>query len=95
MLYRFKCGAAGDVVMTGARGEQLLTIIGKTPASRGIVAAEDLPEAIQALEHAVADEEAGTAPLEHDEVTLRQRAWPLLDMFRQARDARMAVVWGV
>lgn len=94
MVYRFKCCASVDVVMNGGRGEQLLSIIGKPPASRGVVAAEELPQAIQALEHAVAAQEAGWAPLQPDEVTLRHRAWPLLDLFRLARDAQVAVVWG-
>ena len=97
MLYRFKSGATGDVIMTASRGDQLLDIIGKAPAPMGILAAAALPAAIQALEQAVAAEEAATAitPPEEDKVSLRQRAWPLVDMFKRSRQADVAVVWGV
>ena len=100
MLYRFKSGATGDVIMTESRGDQLLDIIGKVPTPTGIVAAAALPAAIQALEQAVAAEEAATAATpatsaDEDNVTLRQRAWPLVDMFRRSQQANVAVVWGV
>jgi Domain of unknown function (DUF1840) len=97
MLYRFKSGATGDVIMTASRGEQLLDIIGKEPTPKGILAAAALPAAIQALEQAVAAEEAATArtPPEEDNVSLRQRAWPLVDMFKRSQQANVAVVWGV
>jgi Domain of unknown function (DUF1840) len=97
MLYRFKSGATGDVIMTASRGDQLLDIIGKAPTPKGIVAAAALPAAIQALEQAVAAEEASATDTasEEDKVTLRQRAWPLVDMFRRAQQANVAVVWGV
>lgn len=97
MLYRFKSGATGDVLMTASRGDQLLDIIGKAAAPKGIVAAAALPTAIQALERAMAAEEAATvvSPPEEDKVSLRQRAWPLVDMFRRAQQANVAVVWGV
>lgn len=95
MLYKFKSGATGDLIMTGSRGDQMLTIIGKPIADRGIVAPAALPAAILALEQAVAVEEASASPPAHDEVTLRQRAWPLVDMFRRAHQAQVAVVWGV
>lgn len=95
MLYRFRSGATAEVIMTGTRGDQMLAIIGKAPAPRGIVAAAALPAAILALEQAVSAEETATDLPEDDRVTLRQRAWPLVEMFRRAQLARVAVVWGV
>jgi hypothetical protein len=99
MLYRFKSGATGDLIMTDTRGAQMLAIIGKPAAPRGIVAAAALPAAIRALEQAVTAEEAaasGTAAdADPERVSLRQRAWPLVEMFRRALQAREAVVWGV
>lgn len=97
MLYRFKSGATGDVLMTASRGDQMLDIIGKAAAAKGILAAAALPAAILALERAVAAEEAANArkPPEEDNVSLRQRAWPLVDMLRRAQQADVAVVWGV
>jgi Domain of unknown function (DUF1840) len=96
MIYKFKSGASGDVIMSGDRGNQLLGIIGKPPADRGIVSVSALPEAILALEQAIAADDARPVPPDRDDqVTLRQRAWPLVDMFKRARQADVAVVWGV
>ena len=37
MIYKFKSKAAGDVIMMGANGDQVLRVIGKTPAPKGII----------------------------------------------------------
>lgn len=96
MLYRFKSGATGDLIMHADRGDQLLELIGKAPAPSGIVTAAALPDAIRALERAVEAEEARPDVQDQgDPVTLRQRAWPLLDLFRRAQQAQVPVVWGV
>jgi Domain of unknown function (DUF1840) len=96
MIYKFKSGASGDVIMSGDRGNQLLGIIGKPPSDRGIVSVSALPEAILALEQAIAADDARPVPPDRDDqITLRQRAWPLVEMFKRARQADMAVVWGV
>lgn len=107
MTYLFKSKAAGDVLMLRASGDQLLRIIGKEPAANGIIEPAALPAAIKAIEDAVAQEEAHQAPPEEAEaeidriashgqgVTLRQRAWPLLEMMRSAHAAEKEIVWGV
>ena len=58
MIYKFKSKAAGDVVMTGPAGDDLLRVIGKTPAPQGIVEVGSIGVAIAAIEHAVAADEA-------------------------------------
>jgi len=109
MMYTFKSKAAGDVMMTQAVGQQLLQIIGKSPADQGVIQVASVPAAIQALEDAVARESAARrpaatetaaeeddAPAEEDEVVeLHQRVWPLLEMLKRARDEREVIVWGV
>lgn len=90
MMYTFKCKAAGDVILAQADGDQLLQIIGKTPAVEGIVEVAAMNAAIRALESAVAQErtahhqaekQAPTAPrdtpAEDEVVELHQRIWPL------------------
>ena len=37
MIYKFKSKAAGDVIMLGASGDDVLRTIGKSPAAQGIV----------------------------------------------------------
>lgn len=98
MLYKFKCKAAGDVIMLGPNGDQVLRIIGKEPAAQGIIEAADLRAAIAALEAAVATEEATALAGEAapgERVSLRQRAWPLLEMMKRAQRAAQPIVWGV
>jgi len=108
MMYTFQSKAARDVTMTQANGEQLLQIIGKTPAARGIIEVAALDAAIQALESAAALEQANPdpaerqgpteprdAPAEDEVVELHQRVWPMVEMLKRARDEREVIVWGV
>ena len=107
MLYKFKSKAAGDVIMTGPVGDAVLRLVGKAPAPKGIVPAGDMPAAIIALEAAIAADEAARAQAEaeaaadgrvlppREGVTLRQRAWPLVEMMKRAQRAGHDIVWGV
>ena len=108
MTYLFKSKAAGDVLMLGPSGDQLLHIIGKEPAAKGIIEAAALPAAIRAIEAAIKQDEATPAPAapaqagedtelqaEGEGVSLRQRAWPLLEMMRTAQAAAESIAWGV
>jgi hypothetical protein len=107
-MYRFKSKADGDVIMLAANGDQLLRLIGKDPSPQGIVEVADLPAAIAAIEAAVAaseaalkvarQEAAGDDPQgapKHEVVSLRQRAWPLLEMLKRSLAERVVIVWGV
>jgi len=110
MIYKFRSKATGDLVMMGPVGDQMLRIIGKEPAAQGIVPAAALPAAIAALEQAVAADEAARGggrtvdrgdeddeggPGGGDKVSLRARAWPLVEMMRRALREDADVVWGV
>ncbi len=59
MLYKFKSRATADVIMLEPNGRQLLHIVGKGDQPHGIITAEQIPAAIEALQAAVAAEEAG------------------------------------
>jgi Domain of unknown function (DUF1840) len=95
MLYRFKSGARGEVIMSERAGDQMLAIIGKQPVSMGILAAASLPVAISALEQAASAQPDWTDGTGHDAVSLCQSIWLLLDMFKRAQLAQAAVVWGI
>ena len=105
MIYRFKSKATGDLVMMGPVGDRILRLIGRDPAPQGIIEAAALPAAIAALERAVAEEAAPQADADDgsgdgkaggaDKVSLRQRAWPLLEMMRRAQREGHDIVWGV
>jgi hypothetical protein len=103
MIYKFKSSATGDLIMLGPQGDQLLRLLGREPALKGIIEVAAMPAAIAALQAAVAVEEN---PQEHPPegtdaeptappVGLRQRLWPMVEMLRRAQAADAVVVWGV
>ena len=106
MLYKFKSKAAGDVLMLGPHGDQLLRLMGRDPSPRGIFEVDAMPGLIAALEAAVeADEAARKAGDDEpardaaprpgaDGVSLRRRAWPLVEMLRRSHAAAEVIVWG-
>jgi hypothetical protein len=107
MIYKFKSKAAGDVIMMGPNGDQLLRLMGREPSPKGIIELAALPAALAALERAVAEEEArasqaaepaagGVPPEARDGgVSLRQRVWSFVELLRRSQAAGEAVVWGV
>ena len=107
MIYTFKSKAAGDLIMLRLSGDQVLRVIGKAAAAKGIIEPAAMPAAIIAIEEAIAQEEAqrrksdaqaiaeGRTPSRADGVTLRQRTWPFLDMLKHADGENAAIVWGV
>lgn len=107
MLYKFKSKAAGDLIMLEPNGRRVLEIIGKDAGPKGIILPEEMPGAMQALDTAIAREEAehqaaieeaqskGQVPPRFDSVSLRQRAVPFLDMLRRCSQAGKEIVWGV
>jgi hypothetical protein len=107
MIYKFKSPAAGDVIMLGPQGDQLLRLLGREPAAQGVVEPADMPAALQALQAAIAAAEtpekapgqaaAGEANPDSPApaVGLRQRLWPMVEMLRRAQAADARIVWGV
>jgi hypothetical protein len=107
MIYKFKSKSAGDVIMMGPTGDQVLRALGREPAPKGIIEAKDLPGAVSALEQAVAADEAARAEAEaeasaqgtklppREGVALRQRVWPLVEMMKRSQADGHDIVWGV
>ncbi|MFZ9184220.1 MAG: DUF1840 domain-containing protein [Hylemonella sp.] len=108
MLYKFKSKVTGDLIMLEPNGRRVLQIINKySPEGKGILLPEQMPAAIEALQAAIAKEEAeqkaaqqessGRAEpsLNHEAVSLRQRASPFIDMMQRCHRADKEIVWGV
>jgi hypothetical protein len=108
VIYKFKSKAAGDLIMMGPNGDQMLRLIGKEPAATGIIEVAAMPAALAALEHAVAAEDAARKQAEleasdaktglsaaRDHVSLRQRMWPMVEMLRRSHSEGADIVWGV
>ena len=109
MIYKFRSKATGDVIMLGPNGDQLLRILGREPAPKGIVEPASMADAIARLQAAVEADEAARAKAAADDgadagpddrapadaVPLRPRVWPMVEMFKRAQAAGEPVVWGV
>ncbi|MDO9610903.1 MAG: DUF1840 domain-containing protein [Serpentinimonas sp.] len=107
MAFRFKSRSTGDVVMLEHNAKQLLQILGKEQTGPGILLAEQMPAAIEALQAAVAHEEAeferkkkeaiekGEYVPDPERVSLRTRVAPFIDMLKHCMSERTEVVWGV
>jgi hypothetical protein len=104
MHYVFKSKADADLLMMAPSADQILRIIGHEPSPKGIVEVAALPEAIAAIEIAISAEIASTADAEGDSddasrgdghVSLRRRAWPMLEMMKRSLAERADIVWGV
>ena len=90
MLVTFSSKAGADILMLGEHAKPLLRIAGKiieTPfPARGVFAADQLPDAIGRLERAI-------GPENRIGVSLRQRAFPLLDLMRRAQKSGHPILW--
>jgi len=107
MIYKFRSKSAGDVIMMGPSGDQVLHIIGKSPAPTGIIEPTAMPAAIAAIEQAIVAEDEARKQAEaeaeaegkklpsREAVSLRQRAWPLVEMMKRSHAEGHEVVWGV
>jgi hypothetical protein len=103
MIYKFKSKATGDVIMLGPNGDQMLQLLGREPAAKGIIEVADMGGAISVMQSAVQAEEARMAAASDDDggggasgqgVSLRQRLWPMIEMLKRAQAAKEPVVWG-
>jgi hypothetical protein len=102
MIYTFQSEAAGNLIMLGPQGDQLLQTLGRAPAAKGIFEAQDLPALLAKLETAMAgdvapgaDEASDSAEGKPVAVALRARLWPMVEMMRLANQAGKPIVWGV
>ena len=103
MIYKFKSKASGDVIMLGPNGDQMLRLLGREPAPKGIVEVEHMAAAIATLRAAVRDDDAPPEAGDEDDapdergrgVSLRQRLWPVIELLERSLAAREPVVWGV
>ena len=102
MLIIFKSPASGDVNMLEKNAQELLSLLGKNPDDRqGVITVEQLPAAINALQAAIAADKA--RPKNNDEsddeaepeISLAQRALPLLQLLQNALKEKAMVTWGV
>lgn len=107
MLYKFKSKAAGDLIMLEQNGRRVLQIMGKDSGPTGIILPGEMAAAKAALSAAMAQEEAeqqaainaaqarGEPPPRFDALSLRKRAWPLVEMLERCAREDASITWGV
>jgi len=96
MLVKFRSDA-GDMIMFGNVAVDLLKMMGQSGVLPGALLAADVPAALERLKRAVAaqpgrsadsTDEAGETP-----VSLRQRAFPLIELLARCAEHRYDVIW--
>ena len=95
MIYKFKSKAAGDLIMLQPHGDQLMRLLGREPAAKGIIEAADMPAAISALQEAAAQAQPPPDSEGERAVGLKQRVWPMIEMMKRSQAAGEPIVWGV
>jgi hypothetical protein len=95
--------------MFAETARRIFDILGRSEAPRGVITAEQVPDALRRLSDAVeqerleikaAQQEADLADKQGDgsvrerPVTLGQRAYPLIEMLRAAQKKNVDVTWG-
>jgi hypothetical protein len=106
MLITFRSKSTAEVLMLSEHAKPLLLAAGKQfegdVPDRGVFTPEQLGAAIDGLNQAI----SGEFPLEDEQdddhaprhamaqpVSLKQRAYPLLEMFRKAQEEGSSVTW--
>lgn len=107
-LVIFRSKAAADITMFAENARRIFEIIGRPESTRGVITADQVPDALQRLTTAVDEEKRqhreASADAGNDEpegkvtqargVTFSQRAFPLIEMLRAAQRKSADVTWG-
>jgi hypothetical protein len=107
MTTTFTSKVTGEVLMLRADAEKVLAAMGLSTATKGIIEPAVMPAALARIELAMTREESSQpradtvahggdlSNTDEAAVSLRQRAWPLLEMMKRAQAEAEPVVWGV
>jgi hypothetical protein len=110
-LVVFRSKAAGEIFMVAETARRIFEILGRSESPRGVITADQVPDALRRLEVAVeqekADIKARAAAADRDDrrgsdgpaapapITLGQRAFPLIEMLQAAAKRNVDITWGV
>jgi hypothetical protein len=109
-LVVFRSKAAGEIFMFAETARRIFEILGRAEAPRGVITADQVPDALERLVAAVEEEKAqlkaaqedadlherqGDGTAQQRAITLAQRAFPLIEMLRAAQKKNVDVTWGI
>ncbi|HQR83559.1 DUF1840 domain-containing protein [Polynucleobacter sp. es-EL-1] len=102
MIYQFRSKAGPDVIMLADLTQRIFDILGRPLEPRGILTVEQLPTLITNLENAILKDLEERAKSNADDQEkpkladrLGQRAYPFLELMKQAKSKEEPVLWGV
>jgi hypothetical protein len=105
MIYQFRSKAGPDVIMLADLTQRIFDILGRPLEPMGILTIEQLPSLITTLETAILKDlgdrvNSNSARQDDTEKPkladrLGQRAYPFLELMKQAKDQGEPVMWGV
>jgi hypothetical protein len=103
MIYQFRSKAGPDVIMLGDLTKRIFDIFARPLEPRGILTVEQLPILITTLETAILKDLKERTQSQADEGVekprladrLGQRAYPFLELMKQAKSKDEPVMWGV
>jgi hypothetical protein len=103
MIYQFRSKAGPDVIMLGDLTKRIFDIFARPLEPRGILTVEQLPILITTLETAILKdlEERSKSQTDVGIEKLRladrlgQRAYPFLELMKQANGKHEPIMWGV
>jgi hypothetical protein len=102
MLVTFHTKAFADTTMFGDVAIKLLRLMGHSGTIPSAIAAEDIPDALRRLKEALAEQEGATADqrdrdeqeeAEEEAVSLKNRAYPLIQLLEAAQKTQVPVMW--
>lgn len=105
MLLTFKSKGTADINMVEAQAKRILDLLHKD-VKMGVITAAEAPHAISVLEevigatrnHEASDAIQRDVQAHHNEndthISFANRAYPLLDMLREAKKSNCDVLWG-
>ena len=101
MIYQFRSKAGPDVIMLADLTQRIFDILGRPLEPRGILTIEQLPTLITSLENAILKDLEERAKSNADDQEkpkladrLGQRAYPFLELMKQAKSKEEPVLWG-
>jgi len=103
MIYQFRSKAGPDVIMLADLSKRIFDILARPLEPRGILTVEQLPNLITTLETAILKDLAERSKTETADGAekprladrLGQRAYPFLELMKQAKAKDEPVMWGV